>query len=59
MKYLLTAALILATMFTQAAETCVTSEFGGITTTRCKENGVITSVCKSREFAGKIYTECR
>jgi len=42
-----------------AGETCVTTHFCGITTTRCKEDGEVTSVCKSREFGGKIITNCK
>lgn len=59
---LLVAAFILVSIFSpylKADETCVTSTFAGVTTTRCKEDGQVTSVCKSREFGGKIYTECK
>lgn len=42
-----------------ADETCITKTFGGVTTTRCKDGGEVTSVCKSREFGGKIITNCK
>lgn len=58
MKKLFALSVILATMSSQAQETCVTKTFGGVTTTRCKEGGQVTSVCKTREFAGKIITHC-